>query len=131
MSAGLVLDTHAWVWWATEDRLLSRKAKREINAASRLFVPTICLREVAMLVLHERLTFSLEVGEWLAAATTLPRIELLAISPEIAAVSSQLGSEFHRDPADQCIVASAICKRLPLITKDQRIRAYSRVRTVW
>ena len=131
MSAGLVLDTHAWVWWAAEDRCLSRKAKREINVASRLFVPTICLREVAMLVQQERLTFSLEVGEWLAFACALPRVELLAISPEIAAVSTQLGAEFHRDPADQCIVASAICKRLPLVTKDQRIRAYSRVRTVW
>ncbi len=131
MRAGLVLDTHAWVWWATEDRHLSRKAKREIGAASRLFVPTICLREVAMLVQQERLTFSLEVGEWLAAASSLPRVELLAISPEIAAVSTQLGAEFHRDPADQCIVASAICKRLPLVTKDQRVQAYSRVRTVW
>lgn len=131
MSAGLVLDTHAWVWWATEDRLLSRKAKREIGAAARLFVPTVCLREVAMLVQSRRLTFSLEVGEWLAAASALPGVELLPLSPEIATVSTQLGSTFHRNPADQCIVASALCKRLPLVTKDERIRAYSRVRTVW
>jgi PIN domain nuclease of toxin-antitoxin system len=131
VSAGLVLDTHAWIWWATEDPLLSRKAKREIAAASRVFVPTICLREVAMLAERGRLSFSLEVSEWLAAASCLPRVEMLPLSPEIAATSVQLGSHFHKDPADQCIVASSICKRLPLVTKDQRIRAYPMVRTVW
>lgn len=131
MSSGLVLDTHAWVWWASEDRHLSRKARRQIDGATSVFVPTICLREVAMLVHQERLTFSLEVGEWLALAVSLPRVELLPLSPEIAAVSTQLGAEFHRDPADQCIVASAICKRLPLVTKDERIRSFGRVRTVW
>ena len=64
-------------------------------------------------------------------ASSLPRVEVLPLSPEIAAVSTQLGAEFHRDAADQCIVASAICKRLPLVTKDERIRAYARVRSVW
>jgi PIN domain nuclease of toxin-antitoxin system len=58
-------------------------------------------------------------------------VEVLPLTPDIATTSTQLCSEFHRDPADQCIVATAICRRLPLVTKDERIRAYDRVRTVW
>jgi len=36
----------------------------------------------------------------------------------------------HRDPVDRTIVATAKKRRLPIITKDQRIRRFYK-RTVW
>ena len=38
--------------------------------------------------------------------------------------------EFHRDPADQTVVATARVHDLPLMTLDGKIQAYGHVRTV-
>ena len=45
-----VLDTHAWVWWASEDKRLSRRARRAIEAEGEAGVPAISVWEVALLV---------------------------------------------------------------------------------
>jgi len=45
--------------------------------------------------------------------------------------SNHLPGEFHRDPADQIIVATARVQRLTLITADPRILAYPHVRCLW
>ena len=59
--------------------------------------------------------------------------EPAAINPlscPIAAESVRLGDDFHRDPADQIIVATARCHDLTLITADERIRCWGKVRVV-
>jgi PIN domain nuclease of toxin-antitoxin system len=45
--------------------------------------------------------------------------------------SAQLPGDFHRDPADQIIVATAREHNATLITGDQRILDYPHVRTLW
>ncbi len=127
----IVLDTHAWIWWVARDKQLSRRARAQIERAKRVLVPTVCLREVALLVAHGRLRFSRGVEEWLDAASTLPQLELAPMTSRIAVESANLGASFHRDPADQIIVATAITYGVPLVTRDERIERYDRVRTIW
>jgi PIN domain nuclease of toxin-antitoxin system len=64
---------------------------------------------------------------WLADLVLQPLIEVLPITPEIAAVGAQLGSGFHKDPADRIIVATARCHGLKLLTSDERIRGWGGV----
>jgi PIN domain nuclease of toxin-antitoxin system len=45
--------------------------------------------------------------------------------------SCQLPPPFHGDPADQIIVATARHRGAVLVTKDQHIRRYSHVRSIW
>lgn len=52
-----------------------------------------------------RLTLDRPVGDWLKAALGYPGIRLLGLTPEVAVASTQLPGAFHRDPADQIIVA--------------------------
>src|SRR5262249_9209523 len=54
----------------------------------------------------------------------LPRVQLLPLTPEVAVGSTRLPGAFHRDPADQLIVATARHYDCPLVTLDQLIRAY-------
>ena len=82
--------------------------------------------EVAKLVELGRLQFAVPVEQWLAQAL-LPPVQLLPLSPEVAAASTQLPGSFHRDPADQIIVASARIYNCPLVTLDRLIRAYPHV----
>ena len=67
---------------------------------------------------------------WLADVVSHPLLTVIPISARIAAESVQLGDDFHRDPADQIIVATARCHDLTLITADERIRQWGKVRVV-
>jgi PIN domain nuclease of toxin-antitoxin system len=53
------------------------------------------------------------------------------ITPVIAALSVQFPDDFPRDPADRLIAATARAEGLTLVTRDERIRASTLVRTVW
>lgn len=47
------------------------------------------------------------VEQWVSAALAFPNLELLPLTSEIAVASTQLPGSFHRDRADQIIVAPA------------------------
>jgi len=64
---------------------------------------------------------------WLTQALNYPGVQLLELTPQIAVESTQLPGEFHKDPADQIIVATARIYNSPLVTLDGRILAYSHV----
>jgi PIN domain nuclease of toxin-antitoxin system len=70
---------------------------------------------VAKLVERGRLVLPCPVGQWLQQALGYPGMRLLPLSPEIAVESTQLPGTFHRDPADQIIVATARIYRCPLV----------------
>ena len=126
----IVLDTHAWIWWAAESTKLSKPARTQIEAANRIGVPAISCWELAMLVAKNRLDLDREVLLWMRQALALPRVELIALSPEIATTAATL-SDFHGDPADRLIVATSLTLEATLVTRDRLIRDWPGVRTAW
>ena len=77
-----------------------------------------------------RLSLALPVDEWIQQALAYPGMTLINLTPEIAVASTQLKGDFHADPADQLIVATAQCLNIGLVTEDARIKAYPHVRTL-
>ena len=130
----IVLDTHALIWWATGDPTLSKKAKtaitHELNGGE-IAVSAISAWEIAMLVERERLVLSMDVSSWLATVSAIEAVRFVPVDVEIATKSVDLPGEFHKDPADRMIVATARKFAVPLITKDEKIRAYPHVKTIW
>lgn len=128
----MLLDTHVWVWYVNEsDRLTERQ--RQILAerkAEGLGVSVISCWEVAKLVELGRLDLDRPVQEWVAQALVPPEIRLIELTPQIAVASTQLPGRFHRDPADQIIVATARMYKVDVFTVDRRILAYEHVHTV-
>lgn len=130
----IVLDTHALVWWVAGDDALSVRARSAIKkelSGGEIVVSSISTWEIAMLVAHEKLVLAVDVDAWLA---TLAEIEVLRVAPvdvEIAVKSVSLPGKFHKDPADRMIVATARMLGAPLVTKDEKIRAYAHVKTIW
>jgi PIN domain nuclease of toxin-antitoxin system len=53
---------------------------------------------------------------------------LLPLTPRIAVESTQLPGSFHRDPADQIIVATARVYDCSLLTADGKILDYPHVK---
>jgi PIN domain nuclease of toxin-antitoxin system len=127
----ILLDTHAWIWWASGSAGLSRNAARRIHAASEIGVSVISAWEVAMLVAKGRLGLDRDVRAWVEQALALPRICFVPLSPSVAVASALLPGEFHGDPADRMLVATAMAEDCPIVTRDARIRSYPLVRTIW
>lgn len=130
----IVLDTHAWVWWATEDRRLSRKADDAIQRATRtdgVWLSAISIWEVAKKVEKKQLVLDRPLRQWMDQALSLSGLLLAELTPAILIESCELPQPFHGDPADQMIVASARHHGATLVTRDQNLRAYSHVQTIW
>lgn len=79
---------------------------------------------MAKLVERGRLDLKVDIGFWLLNALGPSGITLLHLTPQIAVEACDLPGEFHRDPADQIIVATARVYDIPLVTADQKIRSY-------
>jgi len=126
----ILLDTHIWVWWAERTARLTNRISQLLisNEHDGLGVSAISCWEVAKLVEMGRLELRLPIAQWIEQALALPNVHLFPLTPEIAVASSQLPGEFHRDPADQIIVATSRIHDIPLLTVDQRILAYEHVR---
>jgi PIN domain nuclease of toxin-antitoxin system len=124
----IVLDTHIWVWWVDESDQLSPHLLSTIRKLSRrdLCISAISCWEVAKLVEKGRLQFKIEVDDWMTRA--LRYVRLLPLSPHAAIESARLPGEFHRDPADQLIVATARIHDCAVMTVDQKIIAYPHVK---
>ena len=128
----ILLDTHIWVWWVDDSQQLADRQQQVIqdNVRSGLGVSAISCWEVAKLVEYGRLELACTIEAWMEQAVVYPGVQLLELTPQIAIESTKLPGSFHRDPADQIIVATARLYNLPLLTADSRIMQYPHVRTL-
>ena len=84
-----------------------------------------------MLVERDRLVLTMDVSSWLATVEQIEQVRFLSVDVEIATKSVSLPGQFHKDPADRMIVATARKLAVPLVTKDEKLRAYPHVKTIW
>lgn len=105
-------------------------AKINAHLPDGLGVSVMSCWEVAKLVELGRLQFSSPVDLWIANALNKPGITLIDFTIGIAIASTQLPGTFHRDPADQILVATAIQLNIPIVTVDERIRRYPHVQVI-
>ena len=127
----IILDTHAWIWWITESENLSVQATEAINKADIIGIAAISCWELAILVAKNRIGLSMDVQIWINLALQHPKIQLLALTPEIAVLSTRLPGNFHGDPADRLIVASSLVDKAQLISKDDKIKQWGYLQVIW
>lgn len=123
----ILLDTHVLVWAMEGDGRLGSRSGRLIEGAAEdgtLFVSAITPWEIAMLAENGRLALGRDVGAWLGAALALPGIRLAPITPAVAVDSVRLPGDFHADPADRLIIATARELGATLLTADRAILDY-------
>jgi PIN domain nuclease of toxin-antitoxin system len=128
-----LLDTHALVWAVDAPEKLSAKCRKILLDGSHhpVGLSAISLWEIAHKAAAGKLQLSQPLAAWIAAATRSPFVEILPLDERVAVESAQLPGSFHRDPADRIIVATARLHGLVLMTKDDAIRNYPPVTTVW
>ena len=125
-----LLDTHAFLWAATDEDRLSAKAAHAILTTpyGQLAIADVTLQEIGLLLHSARISFkgspATILGNLLNYVTVLP------ITLDIAIAAPALGLP-HGDQFDRIIAATAKVHRLPLITKDTMITDASVVSTIW
>ena len=131
----IVLDTHVLLWWATqEDGRLSTAASKVLRdemESGEIAISSISAWEIAMLIQRKRIALAMDLREWLATVGQIAGVRFVPVDNLIAVESESLPGEFHRDPADRMIVATARKLGKPVVTMDEKIRNYPHVRTIW
>jgi PIN domain nuclease of toxin-antitoxin system len=130
----ILLDTHVLVWLAVEPARISPRARSAIRRArsgGEISVASITLWEIAVLLARGRLQApgTIESGVRLFIEKT--SVVVREITPEIAALAAQFPDDYSGDPADRLIGATARAEGIPLITRDELMRASPLIRTVW
>lgn len=126
-----LLDTHVWIQRALGETLPPLVDQTLTRCADTLALADISLWETAKLVELGRLELSIPLPEFFRLALT-QELTVLPVSSEIAARLTTLeASGFHKDPADQLIVATALIHGLRLITGDSRIHRWRKVPLLW
>ena len=133
MPVKYLLDTSAWILLVDAPQRLPRTVLRVAQDLGNapLGLSAISVWEVARKTALGKLQLSLPVRQWLQQATQPAGIEILPLTPEVALESAFLPGDFHRDPADQIIVATARLSNAVLVTGDRPVRDYPYVRTLW
>ncbi len=120
----ILLDTHVLVWIDQGSDKLGKNARYEIEQAfkaDRLGVSAISFWELAMLRIKDRIDLP-PLHRW--------RRELLEMGLKETPIDGTIGiqatdlSNFHADPADRIIVATAIGLQATLVTADRQILAW-------
>ena len=126
-----LLDTHAWIQRACGEPVPALVDRTLTEHADSLALADISLWEAAKLVELGRLQLTMPLTEFFRLALT-PELTVLPVTPAIAErLTSLEASGFHKDPADQLIVATTLVHGLRLISDDARIRQWAGVPILW
>lgn len=126
----IILDTHIWIWWATDPDRLSSSQRKALDNDGEIAVSVISCWEVSVAASKKRVVFSEPVAEWMSGTMKSFKIEMLPLTPEICAGAYELSPDFHGDPADRMIVSTSLSHGAKLVTSDSRILAMPGLQTV-
>jgi PIN domain nuclease of toxin-antitoxin system len=116
----LLVDTHALLWWLTDDPALSPAARDAIaDPSNEPLVSTACVWEIAIKRSLGKLTAPDDLPDRISDAG----FAWLPISANHAWQVRDLPMH-HRDPFDRVLVAQALIERLPIITSDAHFGEY-------
>lgn len=128
--AGFLLDTHVLFQLFGEQPKPFPRMEELFEAAldRQLFVSPISAWEIGLLAnlqTGRELGFSLAPDAWLELLITRANLQILPLSLKAAILSSRLPGEFHKDPADRLLVASAMHANPTFVTRDTKILTWA------
>ena len=130
----ILLDTHVLVWFVSNPEFLSPNALAAIDDAmdrKTAFISSISIWEIALLVKHQRIMLDMALDTWIGKVEDLSFFSFVPVNNKIAYRSVDLPEPFHKDPADRIIVATALELGAAIISKDEKVRRYTAVKSIW
>lgn len=127
----LLLDTHAFVWLASDLSKLPKTARVAIrDHAGELMLSGISGLEIALAVKRGRLELPGRPDEFVERALKYHGIREIPVSAALGCLAAQL-PDIHNDPFDRIIIATAQQQRAKILTKDALIARYPGLEIIW
>ena len=126
----LLLDTHALLWWLSDDARLSADAATAINdPKNRILVSSASAWEVCTKYRLGKLPSAARLSEQFAHVIESSGFSPLPITLDHARLAGSMKSP-HKDPFDRMLAAQAILENISIITNDTELAALG-CKTVW
>ena len=126
----LLLDTHTFLWWITDDPRLSAQARKVIrDKRNELLFSAASGWEIAIKARLGRLQLPDDLEQFIVTQLSINTMSVLPIQLHHALHVYTL-PDHHRDPFDRMLVAQSQVEELPIVTADPQVSAYD-VRTIW
>ena len=134
-----LLDTMTWFWLCEKPHLIPPDIDKELVISGVPFLSVASVWEIARKAkLSERkprhpsaMRLRVPIRTWMEKALDEEALTLLPLTSEIAIESNYLPGDFHDDPMDQIIVATARLYNLTVVSSDTQIRKYNQVRCLY
>ena len=126
-----VTDTHALLWWFTDNPKISPKASAIFEKCEKgenvIFVPSIVIAEALSIFDKKRISFNFkklfkeihDSENFTLIALDYPILQKMITLKDI--------TELH----DKIIVSTAKYLNLPIITKDETLQNHPNIKTFW
>jgi PIN domain nuclease of toxin-antitoxin system len=130
----IVVDTHAAVWYLLNDKRLSRIAGSVLDQTTQggdpILIPSISLVELIYLVEKGRIPASTHTRLRSAIDDPGGPYKVAPLDQEVVDAVHAIDRQMVPDLPDRVIAATALARKLPLVSRDSKIRS-SQIRTIW
>ena len=125
-----LLDTHALLWWLSDDPGLSAAARKTIaETRNTLFVSAASAWEIATKVRLGKLPTAGDLASNFTDQVEREGFHLMVISAAHGIRAGLLPGP-HKDPFDRMLIAQSQAENLPIISNESVFEAYG-VRRLW
>jgi len=121
----IVLDTCALYWWTLAPESLSAAARkwcRDISVRGAK-ICSVSLWELGLKAQRGSIDLGCPIRDYVKRLVRVKGVEIVSVDADLWLSSLDLDWK-HRDPADRLVVALAMREKLPLLTRDETIRAW-------
>ena len=120
----ILLDTHAFLWWVSDDPLLSPAARDAIaNPDNEVCFSAASAWEMAIKASLGRLEVPGDFERFVTDQVARNGFTVLPVALHHALRVHSLPPH-HRDPFDRILVAQALVESMPIVTADAGLRRY-------
>lgn len=125
-----ILDTHAILWWVTNNPQLSQTVRDIISDSDNtLYLSVASSWEVIIKFNTGKLPLPEPPTQFIQSCLSVNRFESLAIDlPHVLQINTL--PDHHKDPFDRILIAQAQVENIPILTVDRMIIKYP-VQTIW
>ncbi len=125
-----LLDTHALLWWLSDDPALGKAARKFIaETRNTVVISAASAWEIATKVRLGKLPTGADMAADFVGYLEREGFELMAISAEHAIRAGLLAGS-HKDPFDRMLIAQAQAEGLSIVSNELVFDEYG-VRRVW
>ncbi|MEA3439083.1 MAG: type II toxin-antitoxin system VapC family toxin [Chloroflexota bacterium] len=126
----LLLDTHTFIWWITDNPQISPKIRRLMSDGSNeIFFSAASGWEIAIKARLGRLELNEDLSRFIPTQLSENAFSVLPIELSHTLHTYHLPYH-HRDPFDRLLIAQSQLEKMPLASNDQLLAGYD-VELIW